>query len=606
MSKPVFAKKSVFWPSPELKKTTFPNSEQFYKIADQDPVQFWEGLAYALTWKKLWDTPYKEKFPYYEWFSGGKLNASYNALDRHVLAGKRNKTALIFVPENTKKQSIKLSYGQLLNKVSRCANVLKKYGVKKGDVVAIYLPLMPEVVITVLACARIGAIHSVVFSAFSAEALKSRIIDGKAKILITSDMYSRKGKKIDLLQKAIAAIKKTPIKKVLVVKQSLKPLPSSTFVSLQKEMNKTKSKCLPTIMDSHDPLFVLYTSGTTGKPKGVIHDTGGYLTQAYWTTKWNFSVKENSIYWCTADIGWITGHTYMLYGPLLNGITTVIYEGLINYPTPSRIWDIINKNKIDILYTAPTAIRMLMAAGKKYVKNCPSLRILGTVGEPIDKKTWLWFFSIGGKQRCPVIDTWWQTESGGNLINALPGIGPFVPSIAGQSCPGTRHLIIDEKGKKVKDGKQGYLVQASPFFPGMLIGVWRNPKRYKQYFKHKKYYFAGDGAIKTKYGFRIIGRIDDVLKVAGHRISTAELEDAIYKHTGVSECAIAPRPDKLRGEVPIAFVKLKNTIPKSEKTKKVPIIDTIIPRPAKSKGKNKPVIWNVTIPITMAAIREST
>jgi len=340
-------------------------------------------------------------------------------------------------------------------------------------------------------------------------------------------------------------------------------------------MKNVSSLCIPTTMDAHDPLFILYTSGTTGKPKGVIHDTGGYLTQAYWTTRWNFAVKEKSIFWCTADIGWITGHTYMLYGPLLNGITTVMYEGLINYPTPSRIWDIINKNNIDILYTAPTAIRMLMAMGTKYVKNCPSLRILGTVGEPIDKKTWLWFFSIVGKQRCPVIDTWWQTESGGNLINALPGIGPFAPSIAGQSFPGTRHLIIDEKGKKVRDGTQGYLVQDSPFFPGMLIGVWRNPKRYNQYFKHKKYYFAGDGAIKTKHGFRIIGRIDDVLKVAGHRISTAELEDSIYKHKGVSECAIAPKPDKLRGEVPIAFVKLKSTIQKSEKTKKE-IISTVV------------------------------
>ncbi|MFH1316796.1 MAG: acetate--CoA ligase [Candidatus Woesearchaeota archaeon] len=574
--KNIIKKDGVYWPSEELKKNTFPNNKDFYEIADKDPIKFWETLANdALIWWKPWKTAYKENFPFFRWFSGGKLNACYNSVDRHIIEGKKDKTAILWIPEPVKEKPIKLTYGQLYDQVNRFANVLKSLGVKKGDVVGVYLPLIPEVVITVLACARIGAIHSVVFSAFSSEALKARLIDGKSKVLITSDGYYRKGEKDELLTKVTEAIKGTKVKSVIVANRLNLKLKNRKFLAWKNLMKKAKPECQPAIMDSTDPLFILYTSGTTGKPKGVVHDTGGYLTQSYWTTRWNFDIKEDTIYWCTADIGWITGHTYMVYGPLLNGITSVMYEGLVNYPTPSRIWDIINQNKIDVLYTAPTAIRVFMASGDKWVKKCPSLRIIGTVGEPIDNKTWLWYFNNIGKQNCPVIDTWWQTESGGNLINALPGIGPFKPSFAGFNFPGTRHLVVDEKGKPVKDNTQGYLVQASPFFPGMLINIWRNPKKYKTYFKFGKYYFTGDGAIKTEHGFRIVGRIDDVMNVAGHRISTGELEDALYKHKGVSEAAIAPKPDKLRGQVPIAFVKLKRSTLPDDKTKKE-LLSTVV------------------------------
>ena len=560
-----------FWPTKELKKITYPNSESIYKEADNDPLAFWEDLArQGIDWFKEWKTPYKEKLPKIQWFPGAKVNACYNAVDRHVEQGLGKKTAIIWVPEPVNEKPKEITYKQLYDQVSKCANALKKLGVKKGDVVGVYLPMIPEVVISILACARIGAVHSVVFSAFSAEALKARLIDGESNVLITSDGYYRKGRKEDLFKKAEEGIKGTNVKKVLVVSRTKTKIPKKrNYYSWSDMMKKADKDCPPRVMDANDYLFMLYTSGTTGKPKGVIHDTAGYITQAYWTTRWNFSINDDSVMWCTADIGWVTGHTYMCYGPLLNGITTLLYEGLVNYPTPSRIWDIVDEHKVNALYTAPTAIRVFMSQGNKWLKNkkLTSLTVIGTVGEPIDNKTWLWYFEKIGKKRCPVIDTYWQTETGGNIINALPGVGPFKPSFASHSFPGTTHVILGEDGKKVRKGKRGYLMQQSPFFPGMMVGVWKAPKRFKKYWRDNKYYITGDRAIETKDGFRILGRADDVLKVAGHRISTAEIENAIYKHPLVGECAISSKADEIRGEVPIAFVKLKKSVENEEKIK---------------------------------------
>jgi len=556
MPRYITKKSGKYYPSKEMKKIAWVNDSKIYKQADKNPVEFWEKLAKeGISWESDWKKTYEEKLPYFTWFKEGKLNFCANALDRYV-KNKGDSVALIWVPEPTKEKTIRLTYKELYEKVNKFANVLKKYKVKKGDVVSIYLPLIPEALVAMLACARIGAIHSVVFSAFSADALKKRIIDGKSKILVTADGYYRRGEKEDLIEKVKKAIRGTTIKKVIMVKRLGKRV--SSFLDFDKEMKKVESECKPEIMKSEDILFLLYTSGTTGKPKGIIHDTGGYAVQAYWTTKWNFNLHDEDVMWCTADIGWITGHTYAFYGPLLNGATSLIYEGSPDFPNPERWWKIIEENKVNVFYTAPTAIRMFMKFGDKYVDKykLSSLKILGTVGEPIDNEAWSWYFKKIGKSRCPVIDTWWQTETGGTLINALPGIGPFVPTVAGKSFPGTRHLIVDEKGRKKK---KGFLVQASPFAPGMLQGVYKNPKKYVETYwkKFKEYYDTSDGAYLINGLMRITGRTDDVMKVAGHRMSTAELENAINEDKIINECAVVPIPDKIKGEVPVAFVVLK-------------------------------------------------
>jgi acetyl-CoA synthetase len=424
--------------------------------------------------------------------------------------------------------------------------MLQEKGIKKGDVVGIYLPLIPEALVFMLACARIGAIHSVVFSAFSADALKTRLRDGRAKLLISCDYYYRKGKKEDLTKKVKEATKGMKIKKITIKRNEV-----GRFLKKSGEVD-------PIEMESNDILLILYTSGTTGKPKGVIHDTGGYAVQALWTTRLDFNLRKGDIMWCTADIGWITGHTYACYGPLLNGSTTLIYEGATNYPTSSRLFEIIEDNKINVFYTAPTAIRIFAVDGDKYAKKFKlnSLRVLGTVGEPIDEEAWFWYFNNIGKGRCPIIDTWWQTETGGTLINSLPGIGPIIPTFAGKSFPGTRHDVVDEKGRSAREGKQGLLVQLPPYAPGMLRGIWRNKKRYKKYFKYNMY-FTGDNAFKKGEEFRILGRADDIIKVAGHRLSTAEIENVIDSHPSVSESAVVSKPEKIKGEAIVVFIKLK-------------------------------------------------
>jgi len=557
----VVKKGDKYYPSKDMKKIAWVNSESIYDEASKDPVKFWGELAkIGLYWEQDWKKTYWEKLPYFKWFKGGKINACFNCLDRHInVFGQKN--AIVFVPESKKEKVQNITYTDLYKRVNKLANVLLNLGVKKGDVVSIYLPMIPEVAVSMLACSRIGAIHSVVFSAFSAEALKTRIKDGKSKVLITSDGYYRKGNKEDLIGKAEDAIKGTKISKVLVVNKIGKRIKyGKKFLSFEKESRKADVYCKPKIMRSEDILFLLYTSGTTGKPKGVMHDTGGYLTQAYWSTKWNFNLHSDDVIWCTADVGWITGHTYGVYGPLLNGGTSVIYGGALDYPKPDRWWDVVEKNKVTAFYTAPTAIRMFMRLGDKWVKKhkLKTLRILGSVGEPIDVDAWKWYFKNIGKSRCPIIDTWWQTETGANMVNSLPGVGPFIPGVAGRSFPGVTHIVVDDKGKK---SKKGFLVQLSPFAPGMLHGVYRNAKRYKKtYWKRfKGKYDTSDGAFYyDKENIRITGRVDDVIKVAGHRLSTAEMENALNNDKYVNESAVVGIPDKVRGEIPVAFVVLES------------------------------------------------
>ncbi len=569
--KKVIKKGKIFLPSKELKKESWVSSDKIYKEADKDPIKFWAKNAEQLHWHKKPTKIYQEKLPFFKWFVDGKINLCYNAVDRH-LEKNGNKTALIWIPEPKGEKKLEITYNELHKHVCKTANLLKKLGVKKGDVVTIYLPMIPEVTYFMLACARIGAIHCVVFSAFSPEALKTRIQDGGSKILITADGYYRKGKKEKLKEKASEAVKGTTIKKMVVVKRvgNIKKL-NKNEIWYHEEIKKVNDKNEAKGFNSETPLFLLYTSGTTGKPKGVVHETGGYAVQAYQTCKYNFNLHDDDVMWCTADVGWVTGHTYICYGPLLNGSTSVIFEGMINFPDEGICWKTVQENKITVFYTAPTAIRMFKLWGEKYPKkyNLKTLRILGTVGEPIDNSTWNWYFKHIGNSNCPVIDTWWQTETGATLINSLPGIGPFIPSVAGKSFPGTRHAVINEKGKILKKGA-GHLIQLSPFAPGMLRNVWKNKKAYAEKYwtfnnKLKKFYITGDAAEIDKKGyFRILGRTDDVMKVAGHRLSTAEMEDAVITHKSISEAAVVAKPDKLKGEVPVVFVKAKQEIPKEE------------------------------------------
>lgn len=563
----VTKKGNKYYPTKEMKEIAWIKDNKIYK---QDKIKFWEEQAKNLQWIKSWKTAYEEKLPYFKWFKEGKINASVNCIDRHI---NKNKTAIVWVPEPYNQKKVEITYNELHEKVNKFANLLKRLKVKKGDVVTIYLPMIPEVIFAMLACARIGAIHSIVFSAFSEEALKSRIIDGKSKVLITANGYYRKGKETDLMEKVKVAIKGTKLKKVIVIPRLAKRIPSE-FINYKQEIKKESNICKPEIMNSEDPLFILYTSGTTGKPKGIIHDTGGYLTQAYTTSKFNFNLHEGDLMWCTADVGWITGHTYSCYGPLSLGSTLLIYEGSPDYPNFGRWWKIIQDNKVNVFYTAPTAIRLFMKFGGKYVKkyNLNSLGILGTVGEPIDEDAWNWYFKNIGKSRLPIIDTWWQTETGANVINALPGIGPFIPSYAGKAFPGINMAIVNDKGNKVKVGTTGHLVQLSPFAPGMLRGIFRNDKRYKETYwsKFKNKYDTSDGAFMDKDGnIRLVGRVDDVIKVAGHRLSTAEMENALDDDKYVNESAVVPVADKIRGEVPVAFVVLEKGIPGEELKKKL-------------------------------------
>ena len=560
-------RKNVFWPSEELKERAWVSDESVYEEAERDPVSWWAKLAKeGITWFKPWKETYRWKPPFYQWFIGGKLNVSYNALDRHIETWRRNKAAIIWEPEPIDEEHRVLTYYDLYREVNKFANVLKSLGVRKGDRVGIYMPMIPEVQIAMLACTRIGAVHSVVFSAFSSQSLRDRMIDAEAKVLITADGYYRRGKVIHLKDNADGGLEGTKIEKVVVVKRlgiDVNMVEGRDYW-WHELMKDAPQYCEPEVMDSEDMMFILYTSGTTGKPKGIEHHTGGYAVQAYWTAKWDFDLHDEDVFWCTADIGWITGHTYACYGPLMNGATILIYEGAPDYPAPDRWWQIIEKHGVTIFYTAPTAIRMLMRMGDEWPKkhDLSSLRILGTVGEPINEEAWLWYFRVIGGGRCPIIDTWWQTETGATLINSLPGIGPFIPTVAGRPFPGTRFAVLTEDGKPTNIGEGGYLVQLPPFAPGMFRTVYKDPERFKrQYWSvyGEKIYYTSDGAViwDELGNIRLTGRVDDVMKVAGHRLSTAEVENAITQHPAVVECAVVAAPHEIKGEVPVAFVTLK-------------------------------------------------
>ena len=574
----VLKEKRVFKPSKEFsKKANIKSMQEYKKIYEEsirDPEKFWAEKATKLHWFKKWKKVLRKNNDNYKWFEHGKINVCYNCLDKNIAEGKSNKIALIWEAEDG--QTKTYTYSQLLKEVSKFSNVLKNYNLKKGDRVCLYLPMIPELAIAMLSCARIGLIHSIVFGGFSSESLKDRIQDCGAKLVITSDGSFRNGKIIPLKQNVDKTIEDcNSVKKVIVVQRCKNKITmrKNTDVWWHEEMSKTtKDECNAEEMDSEDPLFILYTSGTTGKPKGVLHTQAGYLLYVYQTFKWIFDIKDNDVYWCTADIGWITGHSYIIYGPLANGATSLMYEGSPMYPNPDRFWRIVEKHKISIFYTAPTAIRALMKHGDKWPKSCniKSLRLLGTVGESINPEAWMWYYNIIGNKKCPIVDTWWQTETGGILITPLPGATPLKPGSATLPFPGIVPDVVREDGSKTNIDEGGYLVIRKPW-PGMLRNVWRNPKRYEEtYFsKFKNIYLAGDSARKDKDGyFWILGRLDDVIKVAGHRIGSAEVESHIVSYKPVAEAAVVPIPDKIKGQAIYAFVVLKKGVKATDDLKK--------------------------------------
>ncbi|HYA35546.1 MAG TPA: acetate--CoA ligase [Candidatus Binataceae bacterium] len=531
--------------------------------AENDPEGFWSECARNLHWFEPFSKTLEWNFPFAKWFLEGKINASYNCLDRHLAGPNRNKAAIIW--EGEPGDSRVLTYQMLADEVGRCANALKHLGIKQGDRVAIYMPLVPEAAIAMLACARIGVIHSVVFGGFSAEALADRVNDAEAKLIITADAGWRRGQSIDLKSNVDEALKRAPsVKHCLVVRRGggKTDMRRGRDIWWDELVSTQSPNCPAEQLDSEHPLFTLYTSGTTGKPKGVLHTTGGYLTHTLMTMRWVFDLKENDIYWCTADIGWVTGHSYTVYGPLSAGATVVMYEGAPNFPDNDRFWRIIEKYRVSIFYTAPTAIRTFIKWGDKYVTNhdLSSLRLLGSVGEPINPEAWIWYRKMIGAERCPIVDTWWQTETGGIMISPVPGAIATKPGSATLPLPGIAADIVTREGKPVGPNQGGFLVVKRPW-PGMLRTIFRDPERYKsQYFSQiEGMYFTGDGARRDQDGyFWIMGRVDDVINVSGHRLSTMEVESALVSHPTVAEAAVVGRPDELKGQGIMAFVTLES------------------------------------------------
>ncbi len=555
-----------FPPTPEFSRAARVKSmaeyEALYRRAEQDPEAFWGECAKELSWFKPFDKVLEWIFPFAKWFLNGKLNASYNCLDRHLTTARRNKAALIWEGEPGDVRV--LTYQMLASEVARAANALKSLGVKEGDRVAIYMPLVPEAVIAMLACARIGAIHSVIFGGFSAEALVDRINDAEAKVCITADAGWRRGQQVPLKPNVDEALKRCPsiVHCVVLRRTGAKvEMRKGRDVWWDELIAAQSSVCAPAELDAEHPLYTLYTSGTTGKPKGVVHATGGYLVHTLMTMKWVFDLKDEDIYWCTADIGWVTGHSYTVYGPLAAGATVVMYEGAPNFPENDRFWRIIEKYRVNILYTAPTAIRTFIKWGDSWVKkhDLSSLRLLGTVGEPINPEAWIWYHKVIGSERCPIVDTWWQTETGGIMIAPMPGAIPAKPGSATRPIPGVAAEVVTREGKPVGPNQGGLLIVRRPW-PGMLRTIFRDPERYRQqYFSQiEGAYFTGDGARCDQDGyFWIMGRVDDVINVSGHRLGTMEIESALVSHPMVAEAAVVGRPDDMKGQAVVAFVTLE-------------------------------------------------
>jgi acetyl-CoA synthetase len=569
-----------FEPPPEFKRDAIVKSPAIYEQAAHDPEEFWAEQARELEWIKPWSKVLEWTPPHAKWFLDGKINVSANCIDRHIKGPRKDKAALIWEGEPGDERT--LTYGDLHREVSKFANVLKKLGVGKGDRVAIYLPLIPEAAISMLACARIGAIHSVVFGGFSPESLRDRINDAEAKLLVTADGGFRRGGVVPLKKNSDAALEGTEsIEHVVVVKRELSgsggafagtgsaqiqgaTMKAGRDLWWHELMREADARCEPEVMDAEDVLYILYTSGTTGKPKGIVHTTGGYLTGVATTSKMVFDLKENDIFWCTADIGWVTGHSYLVYGPLANGATCVMYEGAPDWPQRDRFWDIIERRGVTILYTAPTAIRAFMKWGDEYPAkhDLSSLRLLGSVGEPINPEAWMWYREHIGGDRCPIVDTWWQTETGAIVISPLPGITPTKPGSATKALPGYTADLLDSNGKRIDVG--GGLLALTKPWPSMLRTIWGDDDRYVQTYFSKwpgrpDLYFPGDGAKRDTDGyFWILGRVDDVLNVAGHRIGTMEVESALVEHPAVAEAAVVGKTHELKGQALACFVTLRD------------------------------------------------
>ena len=552
----------TFPPAKAFKAQAHINDEKIYALAAKDPEKFWADQARILEWFKPWKKVLEWNRPFAKWFVGGKLNASYNCLDRHIKTANRNKAAIIW--EGEPGDSKTLTYWDLYREVNKFANVMKSLGIQKGDKVAIYLPMIPEAVVSMLACARIGAAHTVVFGGFSSDSLRDRINDANAKLLITADGGFRRGSVVQLKAAADSAVKDcASIKNVIVIKRSQNEIQMHQGRDLWYHdlMQGAGSFCKPEEMDAEDLLFILYTSGSTGKPKGIIHTTGGYMTGVTYTTKYVFDLKPEDVFWCTADVGWVTGHSYITYGPLSNAATVVIYEGSPDWPQRDRFWRIIEKYGVTVFYTAPTAIRAFMKWGVDWPQKCDlsSLRLLGSVGEPINPEAWIWYHKFIGRENCPIVDTWWQTETGSIMISPLPGVTKTKPGSATKSLPGISAKVLDESGREIKKG--GGILSITAPWPSMLRGIWGDQERYRQTYWSRwggKYYFPGDGAKVDEDGYLwLLGRIDDIMLVAGHNISTMEVESALVDHPSVAESAVVGIQDEIKGQAIASFVTLK-------------------------------------------------
>lgn len=575
--------KKVYAPSAEFcEQATIGSLEQYnemYRRSIDSPNEFWAEMAEEnLTWIKKWESVEEYSFTgdvFVRYFAGGKLNLSYNCLDRHLNDWHKNKAALIWQGEPVEETKT-YTYQQLHTEVCKFANVLRDLGVKKGDRVALYLPMIPEAAISMLACARIGAIHTIIFGGFSADALSSRIDGAQAEVLITNNWGYRSGKLLASKDVADAAMANSPsVKKCVVVERVKKDcnMVEGRDVLWNDLMAKASTKCEPEVMDSEDPLFILYTSGSTGKPKGVLHTTAGYSLYAMLTTKYYFDIKEKDIFWCTADVGWVTGHSYVVYGPMLNGATTLMFEGVPNYPQPDRFWEIVEKFGVNVFYTAPTAIRAMMKDGDQWPngRDLSSLRLMGSVGEPINPEAWMWYYNVIGKGNCPIVDTWWQTETGGHLISPMPGAHALKPGSATKPFFGVDPVLLSAEGQQeVGVNETGHLCMRKPW-PGMMRGVFQDPQKFQEtYFVQQPgYYFSGDGARKDEDGyFWLTGRVDDVINVSGHRMSTAEVEAALGAHSAVAESAVVGYPHDIKGEGIYAYVTLKGGVEATEALRK--------------------------------------